>query len=249
MVSHNASDATTLHAKPEQNQKVHYHHSNPAAIHAKLKHGGRLQYRRISSAKRALDIGLAGTGLLASLPLWALIAAAVKLQDWGPVFFRDRRVGRDGHEFNVLKFRTMIHKADEIFGAKQAVADDPRVTRIGWLLRKTAMDELPQLWNIFKGDMSFVGPRALRPGEVHARGDGQFVPLESIPGHHERHAVLPGLTGIAQIYADRDIPPQQKFRYDRLYIERQSFWLDLRLIALSFWVTFRGKWEARGGKF
>jgi len=204
--------------------------------------------RPLSPAKRALDVGLAGAGLLASLPLWILIAVAIKCQDGGPVFFLDRRVGRGGREFKVLKFRTMVPNADRFFGAKQATEDDPRVTRIGRLLRKTAMDELPQLWNIFTGDMSFVGPRALRPGEVHARGDGQFVPLERIPGHHERHAVPPGLTGVAQIYADRDVPPRQKFRYDRIYIKRQSFWLDLRLIALSFWITFRGRWETRGEK-
>lgn len=207
-----------------------------------------VQYHHLSPAKRALDISLAGAGLCASLPLWVLIAAAIKLQDKGPVFFLDRRVGRGEQEFSVLKFRTMVPNADKIFGAKQATENDPRITRLGRILRKTAMDELPQLWNIFKGDMSFVGPRALRPGEVHARGNGQFVPLERIPGHQERHAVPPGLTGVAQIYADRDVPPQQKFRYDRLYIKRQSFWLDLRLIALSFWITFRGKWEARGGK-
>jgi lipopolysaccharide/colanic/teichoic acid biosynthesis glycosyltransferase len=222
--------------------------SNPATLQTTHKHHATTHTRRISLAKRALDISLAGVGLLASLPLWGLIAVAIRSQDGGPVFFLDRRVGRGGHEFKVFKFRTMVQNADQLFGAKQATEADPRVTSIGQILRKTAMDELPQLWNIFKGDMSFVGPRALRPGEVHVRGDGQFVPLEKIPGHGERHAVSPGLTGVAQIYADRDVPPRQKFRYDRLYIERQSFWLDIRLIVLSFWITFRGKWEVRGGK-
>lgn len=201
-----------------------------------------------SFAKRAFDIGLAGAGLFASMPLWAVIGITIKLQDRGPIFFVDRRVGQGGREFNVCKFRTMRPNADQIYGAKQATDDDPRVTRIGRLLRKTAMDELPQLLNIFKGDMSFVGPRALRPGEVHVRGDGQFTLLENIPGHRERHGVAPGLTGVAQIYADRDVHPRHKFRYDRLYIKQQSFWLDLRLIAVSFWITFRGKWETRGGK-
>jgi lipopolysaccharide/colanic/teichoic acid biosynthesis glycosyltransferase len=110
------------------------------------------------------------------------------------------------------------------------------------------MDELPQLWSIFRGDMSFVGPRALRPGEIHANGDGQIVALESVAGYRERHAVAPGLTGLAQVHADRDVPPRQKFRYDRLYIRRRSFGLDLRLIGASFWITFRGRWERRGGK-
>jgi lipopolysaccharide/colanic/teichoic acid biosynthesis glycosyltransferase len=110
------------------------------------------------------------------------------------------------------------------------------------------MDELPQLWNIFAGEMSFVGPRALMPEEIEVRGDGRAVSLAEIPGYEARHRVVPGLTGIAQVYAPRDIPRRHKFRLDRLYIERQSFWLDLRLIALSFAITFRGRWEHRGRK-
>ena len=110
------------------------------------------------------------------------------------------------------------------------------------------MDELPQLWNIFHGDMSFVGPRALRPGEIDVNGRGVLERLEDVPGFRDRTAVVPGLTGIAQIYAARDVVRRHKFRYDKLYIRRQSFWLDIRLIALSFWITFRGTWENRGGK-
>ncbi len=110
------------------------------------------------------------------------------------------------------------------------------------------MDELPQLWNIFKGDMSFVGPRALVPEEIEVNGQGKAVPLEKIPGYEARHRVKPGLTGVAQVYAARDIPRRHKFRYDLLYIRRQSFWLDLKLILLSFRITFRGKWEHRGRK-
>ena len=111
------------------------------------------------------------------------------------------------------------------------------------------MDELPQLWNIFRGDMSFVGPRALMPEEIETSATGEPVPIEKIAGYQARHEVRPGLTGIAQVFADRDIPRRQKFRYDVLYIRKQSFWLDIRLIALSFWITFRGKWEHRGRKF
>lgn len=210
--------------------------------------GGPAQSRLSAAVKRAFDMGLAGLGLLASLPLWGLIALAIKWEDGGPVFFRDWRVGQGGGGFGVLKFRTMVPDADRLFGPRQATKNDSRVTRVGGLLRATAMDELPQLWNIFRGDMSFVGPRALRPGEIHTRGEGQVVPLESVPGYHERHTVRPGLTGMAQIYADRDVPPRQKFRYDRLYIGRQGFWLDLGLIVLSFWITFRGRWEHRGRK-
>jgi lipopolysaccharide/colanic/teichoic acid biosynthesis glycosyltransferase len=142
----------------------------------------------------------------------------------------------------------MIPDAEAKVGAIQATEHDPRVTRTGRLLRATAMDELPQLWNIFRGDMSFTGPRALRPGEIEVGGRGVVEKLEDVPGFEERSSVRPGLTGIAQIYAPRDITRRWKFRYDLLYVRRQSFWLDVRLILLSFWITFRGTWETRGSK-
>jgi len=199
-------------------------------------------------AKRAFDVTLSGMGLLASAPLWAVIAIAVKLEDGGPVFYSQQRSGLNGLPFDVRKFRSMIPDAEARVGAVQASEHDPRVTRVGRLLRATAMDELPQLWNIFRGDMSFTGPRALRPGEIEALGSGGVELLEDVPGFEERASVRPGLTGIAQIFAPRDIPRRLKFRYDLLYVRRQSFWLDLRLIGLSFWITFRGTWEARGSK-
>jgi lipopolysaccharide/colanic/teichoic acid biosynthesis glycosyltransferase len=105
------------------------------------------------------------------------------------------------------------------------------------------MDELPQLWNIFRGDMSVVGPRPLRPGEADTTADGRHLPLSAIPGYERRHRVRPGLTGLAQVYAARDLPRTGKFRYDLLYQRRQGLWLDLRLILLSFWITARGRWE------
>jgi len=200
-------------------------------------------------AKRAFDAILAGVGLVVSLPAWIVAAIAIKAGDGGPVFYAQERVGRGGRVFRVRKFRSMIPDAEARVGALQAARDDPRVTRVGRWLRATAMDELPQLWSIFRGDMSFVGPRALRPGEIEVAGDGRLVALEEVPGFVERCRVRPGLTGLAQIFAPRDIPRRQKFRYDRLYIRRRSFWLDLRLILLSFWITCRGSWEARGRKF
>jgi lipopolysaccharide/colanic/teichoic acid biosynthesis glycosyltransferase len=202
----------------------------------------------IPAGKRALDVMLAGAGLVLSSPLWALIALAVKLEDGGPVFFSQERSGEGGRVFHVWKFRSMIPDAERHVGAVQAVEDDPRVTRLGRAMRATAMDELPQLWSIFIGDMSFVGPRALRPGEIEVLGDGRLEALEDVPGYEHRARVRPGLTGIAQIYAPRDVPRRQKFRYDKLYVERQSFWLDVRLIATSFWITFRGRWETRESK-
>lgn len=199
--------------------------------------------------KRTFDVALSGVGLVASLPIWGLAALAVKLEDGGAVFYGQDRVGRGGRVFRVVKFRSMIPDAEAEVGARQASAGDPRMTRVGRVLRATAMDELPQLWNIFTGDMSFVGPRALRPGEIEVTGNGSLVALEDVPGFAERCAVPPGLTGVAQIYAPRDIPRRQKFRYDHVYIRRRSFGLDLRLVLLSFWITFRGTWEARGRKF
>jgi lipopolysaccharide/colanic/teichoic acid biosynthesis glycosyltransferase len=198
--------------------------------------------------KRVFDAALAGSGLVLSSPLWLLFAAAIKLEDGGPVFYTQPRVGLDGQIFRALKFRSMRPDAEAGIGAVQATADDPRVTRVGRVLRATAMDELPQLWNIFCGDMSFVGPRALRPGEVETAG-AALIRIEEIPGYAARIAVRPGLTGIAQIYASRDVPRRQKFRYDRLYVRRCSMWLDLRLILLSFWISFLGTWESRGRKF
>jgi lipopolysaccharide/colanic/teichoic acid biosynthesis glycosyltransferase len=203
----------------------------------------------ISPPKRLLDIGLSGAGLVLSAPLWLAAAVAIKLEDGGPVFYSQERVGQGGRPFRVLKFRSMVPNAEAAVGALQAAAGDPRVTRIGRLMRATAFDELPQLLSIFRGDMSFVGPRALRPGEIEVRGDGRHEALEDVPGFRMRCRVRPGLTGVAQIYAPRDLPRRQKFRYDRVYIRRQSFTLDLQLILLSFWITCRGTWEARGRKF
>ena len=186
-----------------------------------------------------------------------VIAAAIKLTDGGPVFFTQERVGKGGRAFESFKFRSMVPDApdapdaDAKLGTVQATECDPRVTPVGRLLRTTAMDELPQLWNIFRGDMSFVGPRALATSEVEVgvpSDDVEARELRSIPGFAKRHTVTPGLTGIAQIYAPRDVPRRHKFRYDRIYVDNSSFWLDLKLICLSFWITFRGKWEVREKK-
>jgi lipopolysaccharide/colanic/teichoic acid biosynthesis glycosyltransferase len=201
------------------------------------------------SAKRLLDVLLSGAGLIASSPLWALIAAAIKLESPGPVFYKQVRVGERGRHFNAIKFRSMVENAEAGVGPVQAAAQDPRVTRVGRMLRATAMDELPQLWNIFRGDMSFVGPRALRPNEIEPAGDGRPIPLEAVPGFSTRCSVTPGLTGLAQIYLRRDVTRRQKFRYDLLYVRRRSLLLDVRLIMLSFWISLRGRWEARQSKF
>lgn len=198
--------------------------------------------------KRLFDIVVSGAGLMVFSPIAAVIAAAIKLEDGGPVLFVQERVGRDCRVFKALKFRSMIVDAERDTGAIQATVDDPRVTRVGRLLRATAFDELPQLWNIFRGDMSVVGPRPLRPGEADTTADGVLLPLSAIPGYAARHRVRPGLTGVAQVHAPRDLPRNGKFRYDLLYLRRAGLWLDLVLIAQSFWITARGRWEHRGKK-
>jgi len=198
--------------------------------------------------KRTFDVILAGAGLIVSAPLWALFAAAIVLEDGGPVFFPQGRVGLGGRVFTALKFRSMVPNADRLTGPVQAGEDDSRITRIGRLLRGTAMDELPQLWNIFVGDMSFVGPRPLVPDEVEVRGDGRLIKLAEIDGYEARHRVRPGLTGLTQVYAARDIRRRSKFRLDGLYLRRASLCLDVKLILLSFWITGRGAWESRDRK-
>lgn len=193
------------------------------------------------SINRSFDLALSFLGLLLSCPFWLLIAVLVKCGDGGSVFYTQMRVGRNGVPFRVLKFRSMVVDAEKETGAVWATRNDPRVTRIGRILRATAMDELPQLWNIFRGDMSFVGPRAERPDLVD-----QFV--QYIPGYRDRFRVKPGLTGLAQVYGQYDTAPRHKLKYDKLYIRRQSFCLNLKLILFSFLITFRGKWEYRGKK-
>jgi lipopolysaccharide/colanic/teichoic acid biosynthesis glycosyltransferase len=191
--------------------------------------------------KRLFDISLSGLGLVLSSPLWALIAIAIKLEDGGPIFYGQSRVGKDCREFQSIKFRSMVADSDARWGVVPAKEGDPRITRVGRMMRSTAMDELPQLWNIFRGDMSFVGPRPEWTELVK-----EF--RREIPDVDRRHAVTPGLTGVAQIYGHSESPRRQKLRYDLLYINKGSFWLDLRLVFVSFLVTFTGKWEDRTAK-
>lgn len=189
--------------------------------------------------KRPLDIALSLFGIIFSLPLWVLFALLILLEDGRPIFYKQKRAGKDRKEFNVFKFRTMIKNADEK-GPPWTNENDPRVTKIGKILRKTALDELPSLLSILKGDMSFVGPRAL------AFEEQKFLE-EKIPGFEKRLAIRPGLTGLAQVF-NPDDDPYLKLKYDLEYIEKMSFWLDIKLILLSFWNTFTARWDRREGK-
>ena len=197
--------------------------------------------------KRALDIGLAAIGLALSAPIWAIAALAIRLEDGGPVFYVQRRWGRGGTVFTVRKLRTMTIPATAA-AVRQARENDERVTGVGRVLRAMGVDELPQLFNIVRGEMSLVGPRALAVDELVHDGTGTLVTYDRIPGFARRLAVRPGLTSPATLYLAKDAAPSRKFRYDLLYIRRRSLWLDVRLIALSLWVSLRGRWERRARK-
>jgi sugar transferase (PEP-CTERM system associated) len=164
-------------------------------------------------------------GLALCLPLIPLIALLVKLDSPGPVFFSQERIGRRGKTFKVHKFRTMRQDA-EAGGAKWATKNDPRITRVGMFLRKTRLDEIPQLWNVLKGDMGFVGPRPERPEFV------QWL-SEAIPYYNLRHIIRPGLTGWAQVryqYGASLEETKQKLQYDLYYIKHMSVALDLFIV-------------------
>lgn len=195
--------------------------------------------------KRPFDFLLSLTGVIFSFPLWIVVGLLIVLKDGWPIFYFQERVGKGGKMFKAMKFRSMVKDAEKHTGPVQAVENDPRITGLGKILRATAMDELPQLVNILKGDMSFVGPRSLRPNEKEVRGNPDETSIKNVPGYEERLTVRPGLTGIAQIYLPTDALRKEKFQCDLSYIEKQSFLLDLKLIILSFWITFRGKWQTR----
>lgn len=168
--------------------------------------------------KRPLDLLLAAAGLALTWPLWAAAAIAIWLDDGPPVFFRQPRIGRSGKPVRILKFRSMVRSAST---EVQATRNDPRITRVGRILRRTALDELPQLWNILMGEMSFVGPRAQPDKEiVRAGAVWKELSMHKLPTFERRQMVRPGLTGVAQLFAPREVPHRQKFRYDLIYVRR-----------------------------
>jgi sugar transferase (PEP-CTERM system associated) len=187
------------------------------------------QTRALSAAKRALDITIGATGLMLAAPLMILVAAAVKLTSPGPVFYSQRRVGKNGRVFIIRKFRSMRVDAEGESGAVWASAHDRRVTPIGRLLRTMRLDELPQLWNVLKDDMSMVGPRPERPEFV-----GDLT--REIQLYAQRHVVKPGLTGWAQIsypYGSSVADAQQKLQYDLYYLKHMSLALDMFILAAT----------------
>ena len=179
--------------------------------------------------KRTLDLLLGLVIGLLSLPVIVVMAVVVKLTSRGPVIYSQRRLGLDGLEFFIYKIRTMYEDAEIRGGAQWATEHDPRVTPIGRFLRKSHLDELPQLWNILRGEMSLVGPRPERPEFI--------VQLEvAIPHYRERLSVRPGVTGLAQIQLPADvdlISVRRKLSCDLFYVERLGFWMDFRILLVT----------------
>jgi lipopolysaccharide/colanic/teichoic acid biosynthesis glycosyltransferase len=198
--------------------------------------------------KRIFDFLLSGFGLTLSSWLWVVIAILILLEDGFPVIIRQRRIGKHGRIFTSFKFRSMVKSTLMEMVNSQAAEYDHRVTRIGKWLRASALDELPQLLNILFGDMSFVGPRPLLPNEIELNGDLGKISVQEITGYEKRVSISPGLTGIAQIFAPRDIPRKHKFKYDLLYIRKMNLLFDIQLVILSFLITFKGAWEKRCAK-
>lgn len=187
-------------------------------------------------SKRLFDITLASTGIIISMPIWLLSSFLVWIEDPGPLLFVKNSVGKGGVNFHQYKFRTMVRGAEVNTGPILAREIDERVLSIGGFLRKTALDELPQLINILRGEMSFVGPRPQRTVLVYGY-------LERMPEYAERHCVLPGLSGLAQVAGDYYLTPRQKLRYDRIYIRYTSLGFDIKLISLAFLLTFWYRWQ------
>ena len=191
--------------------------------------------------KRPFDLLVLTAVHVALVPVWAVlwisIPLAIWLHDRGPVFYTQERLGKNGRIFRVYKFRSMIPDAERHTGAVWADEDDPRITPIGAFLRSRALDELPQVINMWKGDISLVGPRAERP-ELSEEFESSY------PGFEQRLLVRPGMTGLAQIYGRYSTHPRNKLRYDILYIRRMSPLLDVKLLVSSVLLTLRARWQS-----
>ena len=182
--------------------------------------------------KRVFEILFSIVFLILTLPVLVLTAIAIKLESKGPVFYRQERVGLHGKTFYVLKLRSMYTDAEKN-GPQWAEKNDPRVTRVGRFIRKTRIDEIPQLINILRGDMSLIGPRPERPFFTE-----QFA--REIPGFKNRLMVKPGLTGWAQVNGGYEATPREKFEMDMYYIRNQSFMLDMKILLRTVWVVLSG---------
>jgi lipopolysaccharide/colanic/teichoic acid biosynthesis glycosyltransferase len=190
--------------------------------------------------KRGFDLAVSSVVLLVGLPLWLLIAAAVKINSRGPVLYRDERIGLGEREFGMLKFRTMrpdaagrqaeLEASNEADGPLFKIREDPRVTPVGALLRRFSLDEIPQLWNVLRGEMSLVGPRPLPLRD--------YALLEA--WHRKRYLVLPGVTGLWQISGRSNLGFDDLVRLDFYYLENWSIWLDITVLLKTVPAVIRG---------
>ena len=187
--------------------------------------------------KRLFDFATSALALLVSSPILAGSAAAIVLEDRGPVLYRQRRVGKDGVEFELLKLRTMVVGAETI-GAGLAVNEgDPRITKVGAILRRLSLDELPQFWNVLRGEMSIIGPRPTLAYQVE-----RYTPRQ-----RRRLEVKPGITGWAQVHGRAKLPWDERIELDVWYVEHRSFWLDLKILAKTPVALFGGTYKGDTG--
>lgn len=206
-----------------------------------LKFENKQNLRVYEICKRTIDIIGAGLGLILLSPIIAIVACAVKFTSQGPVFFSQKRVGKNGELFEMYKFRSMVVNAEELkekledqnemSGPMFKMKDDPRVTKIGKFIRKTSIDELPQLWNVLKGDMSLVGPRPSLPKEVEQFDSWMF----------KRLIVRPGLTCYWQVSGRNNIDFEDWMKLDVKYVEERNLWIDIKLIFKTVFVLFGDK--------
>jgi lipopolysaccharide/colanic/teichoic acid biosynthesis glycosyltransferase len=186
---------------------------------------------------RAADVAIAGSALVLASPVLALAALAVKLEDGGPVLYRQTRVGRDGSDFELLKLRTMVVGAETMGAGLSVNRGDERITRAGKLLRKLSLDELPQLWNVVRGEMSVIGPRPTLRYQVEQYDERQRHRLD----------VKPGITGWAQVNGRASLPWADRIELDVWYVEHRSPRLDLRILARTPGALFRGTYKGETG--
>jgi exopolysaccharide biosynthesis polyprenyl glycosylphosphotransferase len=213
--------------------RVPVHNLSPAWFMS-LVHPYQKTYSRIT--KRAFDIIVAGLGLLVAAPFALAICILVRLSGPGPILYRQVRLGQAGKTFEMLKFRTMVDGAERLGAPVWAIAEDPRITRVGRVLRRCRLDELPQLWNVLRGDMSIVGPRPERPEFFD-------VLAKEVPFWTRRHLVKPGITGWAQVhrgYTSDTLGTAEKLSYDLYYLRHQGLVLDLAISVKTAATMFSG---------
>jgi lipopolysaccharide/colanic/teichoic acid biosynthesis glycosyltransferase len=179
---------------------------------------------------RIFDIIVAALTLIVLSPVLLIAVVAIRLGSPGPAIYRQRRVGKDGREFELLKLRTMVRGSDPVGVGRVVARDDPRVTAAGRILRRTSLDEIPNLVNVLRGEMAIVGPRPTIPAQVAGY----------TPRQHRRHEVRPGMTGWAQIQGRAGIPWEERIELDAEYVERRSIGLDLRILATTTWLLITG---------